>query len=135
MASRPALFRNSSSVVICSNGTAMNAGWLNEGAKLQMRGERKATANSKESGSLTTARMILRSERERSEDSDLYRWAQLVVNRHEAGRSIADAEKWLGEIMAGMDMGYLEWESTAGPKAAKAKPKRNSKAHRLLKGK
>jgi hypothetical protein len=32
-------------------------------------------------------------------------------------------------------MGYLEWDSMPGPKVAKAKPKRDSKAHRLQKGK
>jgi hypothetical protein len=102
-----------------------------------MDGGSKATAKGKESGSLTTAHMILRSDRERSENSGLYRWAQLVVKRHEAGRSIADADKWLGEIMAGMDMEYLEWESTPGPKvrAAKTKPKGDSRAHRQQKGK
>jgi hypothetical protein len=96
---------------------------------------RKATAKEKEASSLTTAHTILRDAAERSENSDLYRWARLVVKRHEAGHSIADAEKWLGEIMAGMDMGYLEWDSMPGPKVAKAKPKRDSKAHRLQKGK
>jgi hypothetical protein len=95
---------------------------------------RKATAKGKESGSLTTARLILRNADERRENSDLYRWAQLVVKRHEAGRSIADAEKWLGEIMAGMDKGYLEWESMPGPKVAKTKPKGDSKPHRHQKG-
>ena len=96
---------------------------------------KKATKEEKENSSLTTAHMILRDAAERKENSDLYRWAQLVVKRHEGGHSIADAEKWLGEIMAGMDMGYLEWEPTPGPKVAKAKPKRKPKARVARQGK
>jgi hypothetical protein len=55
-----------------------------------------------------TARMILADSRERRENSDLYRHAKLVVERYEAGRSIANADAWLGQIMAGMDVEYME---------------------------
>jgi hypothetical protein len=39
---------------------------------------------------------------------DLQRWAKLVVDRHEAGRSIKNADDWLGAIMVGVDEEYLD---------------------------
>ena len=75
--------------------------------------------NEKESADLTTAHMILGHAGERAENSGLYRWAQLVVKRHEASESIAKADEWLAAIMAGMDADYLEGEieGKSGPEA------------------
>jgi hypothetical protein len=67
-------------------------------------------SDQKNSANLSIARVISGDAGERSENSDLYRWAQLVMKRHEAGQSIAEADKWLCEIMAGTDMEYLERE-------------------------
>lgn len=84
---------------------------------------RKATANQKESADLTMAHMILGHAGERAENSDLYRWAQLVVKRHEAGESIAKADEWLAAIMAGMDVEYLDGETTPGTVARRTRPR------------
>jgi len=51
---------------------------------------------------LLTARTILESPREQRDDGPLYQWAKLVTERHAAGKSIADADDWLGQLMAGM---------------------------------
>ena len=57
---------------------------------------------------VVTARMILANSQQRRENSYIYRHAKLVVERYEAGRSIANADAWLGQIMAGMDVEYME---------------------------
>ena len=57
---------------------------------------------------LDTARVIIATASPADKDSDLYRWAKLVVNRDNEGRSIANADEWLGSIMAGVDPEYLD---------------------------
>jgi hypothetical protein len=56
---------------------------------------------------LKAAHIILASDELRPSD-DLRRWAELVVERHAAGRSIANAKDWLDSVMVGMDTEYLE---------------------------
>jgi len=51
---------------------------------------------------LLTARTILRSGQERRENSALYRWAKLVTERNAAGKPIADADAWYGQLAAGL---------------------------------
>jgi hypothetical protein len=63
----------------------------------------------KETSTLEQARLFVNSRKERAENSDLYRWGRLVIKRYEAGRSIANADDWLGAIMAGgISEDYLE---------------------------
>jgi hypothetical protein len=54
------------------------------------------------------AELILADAAERKDNNDLYRWAKLVVERNQAGRSLANADDWLGAIMAGLDPEGLE---------------------------
>jgi hypothetical protein len=65
--------------------------------------------SAKETSTLADARLYANNRSERAENSDLYRWACLVIKRYEAGRSIANADEWLGAIMAGgISEDYLE---------------------------
>jgi hypothetical protein len=62
-----------------------------------------------EAAILAEAQETLKRPRERKKNSDSYRWAKLVIQRYESGRSIANAKSWLGAIMAGgIDPEYLE---------------------------
>ena len=58
-----------------------------------------------ESDILADAKMYLKD----PEKGALYRWAKLVMQRYEAGRSIANAKKWLDLISSGgIDPEYIE---------------------------
>jgi hypothetical protein len=59
--------------------------------------------NAAERESLSTARMFRKNRRERDENSALYRWAGLVIQRHKSNGSITNANDWLEKIMAGID--------------------------------
>ncbi len=51
---------------------------------------------------LFAARLVLENPIEQSDNGPLYKWAKLVTERHAAGHSIAKADDWLGQLMAGM---------------------------------
>ena len=56
-----------------------------------------------EPSAVVTARTIFADTRERRENSDIYRHSKLVIERYEAGLSIAKADVWLAQIMVGID--------------------------------
>lgn len=70
-------------------------------------GARRKPKVNDEATTLTNARMYLASD-ELPKGDFLRRWAELVITRHDEGRSIANAEDWLGAILAGMDTEDLE---------------------------
>jgi hypothetical protein len=71
--------------------------------------DKSAKLSAKEASALEQAQFVVNDRSERAQNSNLYRWARLVIKRHEAGRSIANAEEWLGAIMAGgISEDYLE---------------------------
>ena len=51
---------------------------------------------------LLTARTILANEQEQRDKGPLFRWAQLVIERYAAGKSIADADQWYSNLASGL---------------------------------
>jgi len=61
-----------------------------------------------EEQTLSMARRIVSTAMPWQAKSDQVRWANLVIERYESGRSIKNADDWLGSLMVGIEPEYID---------------------------